>query len=405
MTILSHLLLAAAAIGLVYTGLALAVLALERRAYRRRRPRISFTPPVTIFKPLKGVDEHLEENLTRFFELGYPKYELLFGVADADDPAIEIVRNLQARYPNIASRLIIDSHRTGHNPKVNNLCNMASFARHDYWVISDSNVRVESNYLTNLVAAMSDPGVGLVTSLIRGVGGCCLGARLENLHLNSFVAAASVAVTKLSNVPVSIGKSMLVRRDIIAALGGFETFADYLLEDGLLGRSIRQLGLRTIVSFHAVENSNDSWTIENFMQRHYRWGLMRRRLNLGHYFGEVLANPSHPALLAGMCTPAVWPVVLAIVGLKLSLDLATIRVIGGSLTPGSLLLLPLKDALIGLIWWKPLFTDRVTWRGHRFRIGAMTRITPDRSAHRPLRQFAFNWTDSLRGAYRSTRRL
>jgi len=350
------------------------------RVLRRRTPTHcpAFHPPVTVFKPLKGIDSQLRANLESFFQQDYPCFELIFGVSDLDDPAIPIVRRLQAEYPEIASTLVVESYREGYNPKVNNLCNMAPHARFGTWVISDSNVRVEPTYLAKLVAPLRDPGVGLVTSLIRGVGGKRLGAHLENLHLNSFVAAGTIAVNHLSRIPVSIGKSMAFRRATLERLGGFGTFANYLLEDGLIGRQIRNLGLQTVIGVDTVDNINTAWTVRDFLARHYRWALMRRRLNLLHYLGEILASPIFLASAAFALSPSWVTVGLAVsaFGVRAACDLATVRSMNGSVSLLTLPLVGLKDILMAFTWCRPFFTDRVTWRGHQFRIGRMTRITP-----------------------------
>jgi ceramide glucosyltransferase len=377
MNIWSLLLVFGAAFGLVYTALALAILIFSVRQKRSLANHL-FTPPVTIFKPLKGVDENLRQNLESFFTQDYPRFELIFGVNDDDDPAVEIVRNLISVYPHVPARLVIDSRRTGYNPKVNNLCNMSPHASHDHWVISDSNVRVESSYLKELVGEMRNPKVGLVTSLIRGVGGKRLGAKLENLHLNSFIAASTLAVSKLSNIPVSIGKSMLMRRETIARMGGFERFADFLLEDGLIGREVRKMGLETATCMHAINNVNDTWSVRDFMARHFRWGLMRRHLNIVHYSGEIVSNPIVLSLIAIAVDPSAATLALAagFTALKVLLDLVAVQMVGGSISLSSLWLLPLKDILIAAVWWRPFFTNHVTWRGNRMRIGKMTRISP-----------------------------
>jgi ceramide glucosyltransferase len=380
MNAFSILLLTGALLGLIYTALSLLLLISSFRKQRSDTPS-SFAPPVSVFKPLKGLDENLRQNLESFFKQQYPIYELIFGVSDHSDPAIGVVQSLNAQYPHVRAKLVVDMSREGHNPKVNNICNMVPRASYDYWVISDSNVRVDLHYLANLVNQMRDPQVGLVTSLIRGVGGKCFGAKLENLHLNSFIAASTIAVSRLSRTPVSIGKSMLLRRETVALLGGFAAFANHLMEDGLIGQQVRNLGLRTEISMHAIENVNDSLSTRDFFNRHYRWGLMRRHLNLLHYFSEILSNPIFLTLLALIAAPtSVTVLVTAVVCFtKVTLDMMIVNAVGGSVCVSSALLLPLKDLLIALVWWKPLFTNRVSWRGNHFRIGTMTTINPVRT--------------------------
>ena len=147
-----------------------------------------YTPPVTIFKPLKGLDEELELNLRSFFQLDYPCYQLLFCVADANDPAIEVVQKLQREFPGHDSQLIVGCPAFGLNPKVESLAAMDRHRKHDVILISDSNVRVRPSYLRETACYLAEPGVGLVTNLFAGVGEVHASAVLENLQLNGFIA-------------------------------------------------------------------------------------------------------------------------------------------------------------------------------------------------------------------------
>ena len=146
------------------------------------------TPPVTIFKPLKGLDEELEENLRSFFQLDYPCYQLLFCVADADDPAIAVVRKLLGEFPDHDAQLVVGCPAFGLNPKVESLAAMDRHRKHDVILISDSNVRARPSYLRETACYLAEPGVGLVTNLFAGVGEVHPGAVLENLQLNGFIA-------------------------------------------------------------------------------------------------------------------------------------------------------------------------------------------------------------------------
>lgn len=370
-------LLVASAVGLLIALLTLVMVALTRRERLRRVSTPRFQPPLTVFKPLKGLDEDLERNLATFFSLDYPRYELVFGVNDLDDPAIDVVRRLQAAHPRITSRLVVDTRRVGTNPKVNNLVNMARAARFDYWVISDSNVRVRPDYLTDLVAHMQLPEVGLVTSMIRGVDGHTIGAQLENLHLNTIIAGAAVVVNRLTNIPISIGKSMLLRRDVMQKLGGFEAFADYLIEDALMGVLIRKLGYQTRTTFKPVENVNVRTSVKGFISRHFRWAVCRRRLNLGNYLLECVSLPILFVLAALAVKPSLEMVGVAagITALRVAIDMAVARLLGARPGGNALWMLPLKELIIGAIWPAPFFTSRVNWRGNIIKVGRMSRAT------------------------------
>ncbi|MEO6811580.1 MAG: glycosyltransferase, partial [Isosphaeraceae bacterium] len=162
---------------------------------RRRRNLPEFTPPVTILKPLKGMDEGLEENLRSFFRLDYPVYQLLFGVSDPNDPAVPVVERLLAEFPNQDARLIVGYPPFGLNPKVENLAALLVHRTHETILISDSNVRVRPGYLRETACYLADPSVGLVTNLFAGVGEARFGAALENLQLNGFIAGGVAAAT------------------------------------------------------------------------------------------------------------------------------------------------------------------------------------------------------------------
>ena len=203
----SNLLLGLIAIAAVTTTLAglIAVLWVTRRP--RKLP--DFTPPVTICKPLKGVDEGLEENLRSFFRLDYPTFQLLFCVAEADDPAIAVVNRLLAEFPDHDARLIVGCPIFGLNPKVESLAAMDRYRKHDTILISDSNVRVRPSYLRETACYLADPSVGLVSNLFAGVGEEQTGAVLENLQLNGLIASG-VALAAVLRATCVVGKSMLM---------------------------------------------------------------------------------------------------------------------------------------------------------------------------------------------------
>ncbi|HKM53947.1 MAG TPA: glycosyltransferase, partial [Isosphaeraceae bacterium] len=176
---------------------------------RRGAKREAYTPPVTILKPLKGLDEELEENLRSFFRLNYPTYQLLFGVADANDPAIPVVQKLLEEFPDHDARLVVGCPSFGLNPKVENLASMDRFRKHAVILISDSNVRVRPDYLRETTCYLADPGVGLVTNLFAGIGETHSGAIMENLQLNGYIAGG-MALASVLRVTCVVGKSMLM---------------------------------------------------------------------------------------------------------------------------------------------------------------------------------------------------
>ena len=264
-----------------------------RRVLSRRVPRTDFFPPISILKPLKGLDDGLYENLTSFAKLDYPVFELICGAEDAGDPALEVARRVQRENPQARIRLIQCRGYRGKNPKVRSLQALSAQARFEHWMISDSNVRVDRTWLRDTAAELSDPKVALVTNPIAPLGGEdeTTGALFENLHLGAFVLGAIALPRVLANRACVVGKSMLLRKDALEAVGGFRSVRNLLAEDYLLGRKLELAGYRVALSPCPVYTLNQSWTLDRFSNRHIRWGQMRRRLCLPAYAGEVLLNP------------------------------------------------------------------------------------------------------------------
>jgi ceramide glucosyltransferase len=362
--------------GLLYNFSATLLMILKRRRFRKDIADLSIYPPVTILKPLKGIDEQLESNLESFFRLRYPNYEIIFGVESITDPAIEVVRRLQNKYQLIKTELVIDDTKIGLNPKVNNLNNMYNKASHDLIVINDSNVRVNEFYLHDMVKNISRPGVGLATSTVRGLGSSCIGSILENLHLNTFIAGTTIFINDLIGIPISIGKSMILSRTTLDKIGGFRAFSDYLLEDELLGKKIKELGLRNFVSFHCVDNCNNNWSVANFINRHLRWATMRRHYKFIHYIFEPLSNPVFMAAIALAIWPSITTALLisSIVLLKMAVEFLASSIIRSDLRLYHFLLSPVKDIIIGILWMIAFLYATVKWRGNRYFISKNTKL-------------------------------
>jgi ceramide glucosyltransferase len=370
-------------LGLLMT--ALMVLA-QRLLLRRPAPHAGARPPVSILKPLRGADPGLEGNLESFFALDYPAYEVLFGVDDESDPAVDVAHRVASRHPEVPSRLVADAHVCGVNPKVNNLANLLPHARFELLLISDSNVHVDSDYLADLVAHLLEPGVGLVSSPFRGTASRGLGGALEALQLNTFVMGGVAALSGLLGGVCVVGKSMLMRASTLRAMGGFRFLADYLAEDQVCGEEIARLGLKTAVSGHRIDNRLGRVSLDGFLGRHLRWARIRRRMSPAGYTAELLLNPTFVALLS----VALWPSagtlawLLAAVLVKATLALAAERTAGVRRPVlATLALSPLRDLLVGITWAIPLLDCSVAWRGRRFRVGPRTLLVPAHASAGP----------------------
>lgn len=353
-----------------------------RREQHREAPVPS--PGVTILKPLRGADPGLTENLRCFFQLDYPKYELLFGVQDADDPAVAVVRELMLEYPEVSARLVASSKMACPNPKVANLANLIPHASHELLLISDSNVRVGPGYLSDMVARM-EGDVRVVVNAIAARNEAGIGGALERLQLNTFNAGAMSAANLLLGTPIAVGKSQMLSRSHLEAIGGAAGIGQFLAEDQIIAVKTRQLGFRTVQAAHVPDNVLGKLALKDFLSREARWASLRFRLTGPLYLLEVLFHTVAVALIAALLVPttAVLAIAGAAVLLKMLLDETGDAGLIPPATPGLtakrfglsiLWVTPLHDLLMAGLWVSGIFRNRVAWRGRQYRIGRGTRL-------------------------------
>jgi ceramide glucosyltransferase len=339
----------------------------------------SWMPPISVLKPLKGLEDNLFDNLASLCIQDYPEYEILCSVQDVSDPAFKVARKVKEKYPGARFRILVEPCDEGLNPKVNNLIPAYRRAQYSTVLISDSNVVLDTDYLKRIVRPLEEGRVGLVNNLIRGVRGKTLGSVFENLHLNSFILANICFLNKVLDIPCVVGKSMLMRKHDLESIGGLAAFANVLAEDHCIGEKIRATGKHVVVSSYLVNNVNEYWSVRRFMSRHTRWAKMRWSILGLKYFLELLTNP---VFLAGLpipfSGPASGPLLLAlsVAFMKGMGDLYLGCLIGARIHPALYLLSPVKDLLIGMIWFVPFVSDTVTWRGNRYLMGKNTVLSP-----------------------------
>ena len=339
----------------------------------------AFFPPISILKPLKGLDDNLFDNLESFCHQDYPEYEVIFSLQNENDPACKVARMIKNKYPDRDITVHIERCSAGLNPKVNNLIPAYRIAKHQYILISDSNVMARKNYLADIISDMRDPGVGLVSNLIRGMGGESVGAVLENLHLNSFVMGSVSFLDRVLKMPCVVGKSMLMRKSDLEAIGGFAGVKDVLAEDYLIGKRMHESGRRVVLSRHMIDNINEYWGIRKFLNRHTRWGKLRWQIGGIKYISELISNPVFMSFLAlAFLGPSLRTVALSagVSFCKSAGDFFIGKKIGTNMTILSYVLGPLKDVLIGFIWFVPLLSNTVVWRGNRYIIGKDSMLSP-----------------------------
>ena len=336
-------------------------------------------PPVSILKPLKGVDDRLLDNLMGFCRLDYPRYEIVFCLQGASDPALRVARKVKEAYPGREISIVVADCREGLNPKVNNMMPGYAAANYPFVLISDSNVASEPGYLKEAMSHFRDPEVGLVSHLVRGVGAKTLGARLESQHLNTFILPSVCLLDGMFSMQCVVGKSMLMRREDLEALGGLDGVKDYLAEDFILGERFRRAGKKVVVSSSPVDTVNVYRTVRQFLSRHARWNRMRFSIAGAAYFTELITNPVGLALLMVAASGGESGSIQAagvVVAAKMAMDAALLYRLGGRADAGWAFLGPMRDLMAFGLWFSAFFSRNVEWRGRTLRITRGSRLVP-----------------------------
>lgn len=331
--------------------------------------------PVSVLKPLAGADGDLERNLESMFRQDHERFELIFGTTRVDDPALAVVQRLAARHRHVSVKIIVHAGSGRMNPKVDNLLGMLEHAAYDVVLISDSNVRAPAHYVREAAALITDGGTlaprGLVTHLFAGVGEDGLGSALENVQLAGFCAAGTALPTLLGDALV-VGKSMMFSRSELDALGGLGRVADVLAEDWLLGKTYEHAGSPIRLAPTVLENVTTGTTVAGFFERQLRWAMLRSRLRPLVRALEILTSPL-----------AVMPLAMALFGvtggLMWAAGLLALRDTGGWIALRGLgrvyiplVLSPLRELFMLVVWLRAPFKRHLVWRGNRVRVGAGT---------------------------------
>ena len=354
----------------------------EREAVGGARPTQNF-PPISILKPLKGTDPEIYESFRSHCLQDYPEYELIFGVNDPNDPAIDSVKELQREFPDRRIQLVVSKTILGANVKVSNLEQMLAEARYNLLIVNDSDIRVEPDYLRRVTAPLANSQVGLVTCLYRGVAGSTLGSRLEALGISTDFCASVLAARQLEGgIRFGLGSTLAFRRAELEKIGGFTSFVDFLADDYELGKRIASLGMAVKLSDVVVETYLPSYRPWEFFAHQLRWARGVRDARAGGYLGLIFTFGLLWALLALTASRgALWA--WGALAVTLFLRFAVALVVGRGVlqdrqTMKDVWLIPLRDLLAVAVWIASLGGHSVTWRGDRFRLkdGKLSRILP-----------------------------
>ncbi len=371
-----------AALAAAYAILAAAAVAGARtRARAARSEGERARPPVTLLKPLCGEEFGLYEHLRSFCTQDYPLFQIVFGVQDGADGAVRVVRSLQQEFPALDIELVIDARRHGSNAKVSSLINMLPRARYQVLLFADSDIRVPPDYLSQVLAPLAEPDVGLVTCPYVGRARAGASSALGALFINDwFMPQVRVAALFGSQAFVS-GATIALRREVLERSGGLAAIADQLADDFKLGEQVRALGLRVVLSGLRVDTVVDEPGFAAWWQHSLR-GLRTIYSIQPWGYAFCFLTFSLPLALAGAALAHFDATALILLGItaaaRLVLHFHLRR--GGTRAERLQLVLLLPHDLLLLALWCWSFRNReVTWRQERFGIGrdgSLRRIGP-----------------------------
>lgn len=339
-----------------------------RRTFSSAPRQREALPPVTILKPLFGAQPETYECLRSFCEQTYPHYQVIFGVCDPQDPAVAVVHRLQKEFPDRDLALAADRKEHGSNRKVNNLINMMALARHDYLVISDSDVKVGRNYLATLVPPLLDTDVGIVTCGYRGVPRPGIWSLLGSMYINEWFIPSVRVAALMGFRSFAFGATIGMRRETLDKIGGFKAVSNQLADDYRLGELTRQLGLRTVLSEVEVDTFVEDCTAANLVAHELRWRRTIRNLSPFGYVFSVVTLGLPVTALQLLLTQGAAPAVAIFSATALASALIHFNARRPGAPAAVLLLVPFRDLLhFGLFIWS-FATRRVQWGDDHYEV-------------------------------------
>ena len=344
------------------------------RRFFRNRPPISkdFAPPVSVLKPVRGLDREAYENYASFCRQEYPEFEIIFGVTEETDPALPVIEKLIQDFPERKIRLLIGAESIGTSDKLNKLCRMVREAKHQLLIISDGDIRVDAGYLYAVAAPFADPRVGAVTCLYRGITDGTLVSEMEALGNTSDFDAGVLSAWQLGGVDFALGATMATTKERLAQIGGFEAIADYYSDDYELGHRIHALGYRVEVTTFPVFTVFPHQTIAECFHHQVRWTLTFKHSTPVGHFSLIFTQGLPWAILAALIAPSWIIAALYLAGYTVLRWLMawTVGVWGvrDPILRKKMYLVPLRDAFAFVVWMTSFFKRRIEWRGSQYYI-------------------------------------
>jgi ceramide glucosyltransferase len=361
----------------VFLGLALLGVVRFRadaRKQLRSVPDAAHLPPVSILKPVHGLEARLKENIESFFRQDYPDYEILFAADDADDPVLEVVREVCGRYPQIRSRVLVTG-APWPNPPVYSFHCMAEAAAHEILVTTDSDVEVSTGYLREIVPPLLDPRVGMVTCVYRGKNAAEFFSRLTAIGMSVEMTAGVLVANLLEGMKFGLGPTIAVRKDSLDSIGGYRALQDYIANDFAIGDLMAKAGYRVVLSGHIIDHVVNQKSFQSMWRNQLRWAQSTRYSRPKGHFGSglVFAMPYGmlglvSATLLGHPGIGVLMLGTAVLNRLVEAWLVGWIVVRDPQVRHAPWLYPLRDLLGFFVWFASYLNLRYVWRDSRFEL-------------------------------------
>ena len=342
-----------------------------------------FHPPITILKPICGLDIDTYENFASFCQQDYPEYQIIFGVRDERDLCVEVVKKIIDDFPEIDIRLVVSDRTIGTNLKVSNLANAEAEAKYSLLLLADSDVRVGPDYLRRVIQPMRDPVVGVVTCLYRPVVRGWV-AILEAVGISTEYHASILVARSLEGMKFALGPTIVIRKTALVAVGGFLAIADYLADDFQLGYLPAQAGYKVVLSDYVIEHAIATESFIDLINRQTRWNCCTRVSRPWGYLGLIFTHGTAISLLLLMATVGSifgWAGLIVTLSTRLIMAwVVGVRSLKDPVAKKFLWLVPLRDLISFALWCYSFVGDTFEWRGRRLRLtkgGKLMPLTPD----------------------------
>jgi ceramide glucosyltransferase len=337
-------------------------------------PDDAHLPSVSVLKPVHGLEAQLEENIESFFRQDYPDYEILFAADNANDAALEVVREVCARYPHIRSRVLITG-APWPNPVVYAFHCMAEAAAHDILVTTDSDVEVAPSFLREIVPPLLDPQVGMVTCVYRGKNAAGFFSGITAIGMSVEMTAGVLVANLLEGMKFGLGPTTVVRKDSLARIGGYNALRDYIAYDFAIGNLMAKAGYQVVLSRHIIDHVVNQLSFLRMWQNQLRWAQTTRYSRPWGHFGSGLIFAMPYGLLGCLAAGLLghWGIGALLLGAAVLNRLAEAWLVGWMVVRDPQIrrapwLYPMRDLLGFAVWFASYLKLRYVWRDSRFEL-------------------------------------